>query len=381
MKSLKNINILLIISIYLYVVIQLVLNDKVYYSNIINIFFWLGVLIYFILDIKKNYIRFCKNTKYFIVMVILSSIYTIIYFYIGFIVGFSKSPYNHELFTIIKNVILKIIPIIGIEITRNVIATKNKKNNVLLVILTTILIFSEINYDVFIDLFTNKEELFKYTCSTIIPIVVNNILYTYLSINGSYILVLIYRFYKEITIIMLPILPNINWFLSGTLNMFSAIIIYIVFKYKFIKKITYVKNKKQIIFEQVSYLITISIGIILTCFMLGMYKYELIAIVSDSMTPSFSRGDVVIFKKLKEQELSKLNRNDIIVYNYESKTIVHRIVKKTTEKNAILYKTKGDKNNFPDMKLVKTEQIRGMYVFHIKYIGYPSIWLYEYFNK
>ena len=381
MKSLKNINILLIISIYLYVVIQLVLNDKVYYSNIINIFFWLGVLIYFILDIKKNYIRFCKNTKYFIVMVILSSIYTIIYFYIGFIVGFSKSPYNHELFTIIKNVILKIIPIIGIEITRNVIATKNKKNNVLLVILTTILIFSEINYDVFIDLFTNKEELFKYTCSTIIPIVVNNILYTYLSINGSYLLVLIYRFYKEITIIMLPILPNINWFLSGTLNMFSAIIIYIVFKYKFIKKITYVKNKKQIIFEQVSYLITISIGIILTCFMLGMYKYELIAIVSDSMTPSFSRGDVVIFKKLKEQELSKLNRNDIIVYNYESKTIVHRIVKKTTEKNTILYKTKGDKNNFPDMKLVKTEQIRGMYVFHIKYIGYPSIWLYEYFNK
>ena len=27
------------------------------------------------------------------------------------------------------------------------------------------------------------------------------------------------------------------------------------------------------------------------------------------------------------------------------------------------------------------EQISGMYVFHVKYIGFPSIWLYEYFNN
>ena len=170
MKFLKNKNILIIIIIYLYIVLENFLCRKNCYNNTLNIVFWLCMCIYLIIYIRKTYIRLNKNKRYFLFMIILSSIYTIIYFYIGFVVGFLKSPYSHIFLTIIKNILLKIIPISAIEITRWILLTRNRKNNILIVIITITLFLAEIKYNVLFSLFENREELFKYVFFSIIPI-------------------------------------------------------------------------------------------------------------------------------------------------------------------------------------------------------------------
>ena len=58
---------------------------------------------------------------------------------------------------------------------------------------------------------------------------------------------------------------------------------------------------------------------------------------------------------------------------------MHRIVNKI-EGNNTLFETRGDNNNESDSELVQIDQVKGVYIFHIKYIGYPSLWLYDYFN-
>ncbi len=98
------------------------------------------------------------------------------------------------------------------------------------------------------------------------------------------------------------------------------------------------------------------------------------------MDPIFNRGDIVLYKKLGDKELSNLNTNSIIVYNIDDRLIVHRIVKKIKSNNNIEYITKGDANNTVDYKKVSTMQIKGQYIFHIKYLGYPSILLNKFFN-
>ena len=60
--------------------------------------------------------------------------------------------------------------------------------------------------------------------------------------------------------------------------------------------------------------------------------------------------------------------------------LAHRVVNVIRQNETVKYQTKGDNNNAADMNLVETEQIQGVYVFHIKYLGFPSIWLYDYFN-
>ncbi len=75
-----------------------------------------------------------------------------------------------------------------------------------------------------------------------------------------------------------------------------------------------------------------------------------------------------------------IQKGQIIVYAVGEKNIAHRVVNVIRQNEKVQYQTKGDNNNAPDMNLVKTEQIQGVYVFHIKYLGFPSIWLYDYFN-
>ena len=69
----------------------------------------------------------------------------------GFILGFSKSPYKHDILSIGKNIIVQIVPIIGIEVTRCVVATKNKQNKLALSIITIIFFLIELKYNIIIE--------------------------------------------------------------------------------------------------------------------------------------------------------------------------------------------------------------------------------------
>ena len=105
--------------------------------------------------------------------------------------------------------------------------------------------------------------------------------------------------------------------------------------------------------------------------MLGLFPYQPIAILSNSMNPTFKRGDVVIYKK--EENIVP---GDIIVFQYQNQIIVHRVVSINE-----YYVTKGDANNSVDYIKVQKEDIKGVYQFSLKYLGYPSIWLNELFTK
>ena len=105
--------------------------------------------------------------------------------------------------------------------------------------------------------------------------------------------------------------------------------------------------------------------------MLGLFNYEPIAILSNSMAPTFKRVDIIIYKKE-----ANIKQGDIIAFDYEGKTIIHRVVGINE-----YYITKGDDNNTIDYLKIQKKDIKGVYQFQIKYLGYPSIWLNELFTK
>ena len=96
------------------------------------------------------------------------------------------------------------------------------------------------------------------------------------------------------------------------------------------------------------------------------------------MLPLYRRGDVIIFEKPKKDELDDIPKESIIIYSLGDKNIAHRVINVVKSNGNTFYQTKGDNNDFPDENLVDVSQIIGVYVFHIKYIGFPSIWLNEY---
>lgn len=141
------------------------------------------------------------------------------------------------------------------------------------------------------------------------------------------------------------------------------------------------KNISLGILEEVLWISTITILVVAILFMTGFLKYEPIAILSNSMLPTFSNGDMVVYEKVDEESLKSILVNTIIVYSIGDTNVVHRVVETLNIDGKIYYRTKGDMNNMPDANLVGINQIKGIYKFHIKYMGFPSIWLYKYFHS
>ena len=381
MKSLKNKEILIIIISYVVLTINLKIKDINLYKNIVNPIFWVSILIYSIWNVKKYYIRFYRSKMHLVYITIIGILQLIIYIYTGFIFGFAKNPYSNQITDILKNIILQLIQIISIEAIRAILIIRNKNNKMCISFITFVLILSEINYNTLIGLYPHKKQIFEYICQSIIPLISCNILYSFLALNTSLYISVIYRIFTELMVYVLPILPNINWFVYGSMYVISPIFVYAFFKNKFTKERKDIKKQSKNNFPLASYIIAIILAIIIVCFMLGLFKYEPIAILSNSMIPIFTKGDVVIFKKLTEEELKQIPKDAIIIYTIEGQNIAHRIVNIIKENDNVVYQTKGDSNNIADTKLVHIQQIKGVYVFHIKYIGFPSVLLYEYFNN
>jgi signal peptidase I len=97
----------------------------------------------------------------------------------------------------------------------------------------------------------------------------------------------------------------------------------------------------------------------------------MLAVVSNSMVPTFQRGDLIFVKGV--DSISELKIHDIIVYQDASgKEIVHRIIFENIQDDTII--TKGDANPGPDPP-IKFDQVRGKVLFWIPRIGYISLWI------
>ncbi len=377
MVIIKDIKILITVSIYACLSFIVKIINVSFYTNILNPIFYSCILVYVIFNIKRHYVLYSRNRKHYVCISIILSFYIIIYLLLGRYLGFLKSPYSHTFLSIIKNIIIQVIPIITIELIRNILIIRNKNNKLAIAVITIALIFIEINYNYIISISSDKEKFFKYVFSVILPLIISNTLYTYLVINSSFLISLIIRITINLVVLLFPVLPDLDWYMASTMYMISLYSIYGVFKYTIINERdgTLKKFKK----EKVDYFISIVISISIVCFMAGMLKYKPICILSNSMSPKFNRADVVIYKKV-DKEQDKIKIGSIIVYTIDNQNIVHRVNNIIEKDGNIYYITKGDSNNVVDKEMVKLEQIKGVYAFHIKYAGFFSVKLYEYFN-
>lgn len=378
-----------IIPIYCLLIIYIVFSTFYGYRsyanimiNIINPLFYITtfiILLFLSNSDNKQRVK-AKTNKYQLLFIIVIT-YLIIYVFAGLFLGYVKSIYSHSLLGIIKNIWNYIIPIVFIELIRNIVI-RNSGNNKLIFILISLL-FTLIDIDLFnIINITNKKEIFKLTFSTIIPTVVENFTLTYITMTSGYIANLIYLLPQELTNIILPIFPDLDWYFSSLFGILLPTICFIVIKY-LDDRIEAIKPKSRLKKEKpIRLIIFISPLILFALFVAGIFKYKPTAIVSNSMYPIYQRGDVVIIEKVNTKNIKNLKKYDIIEYKLDNIIVTHRII--YIEKHndgTVLYITKGDNNNIVDKEKVTQKQVNGIVKFKVPKVGYPSVWLNDFFNK
>ena len=353
-------------------------NDANYtlYKNI-NIFIWIITSILAI-RIPNEHCRFKGKAEKIKTVVIIEIIYIVVYMLSGLILGFEKSPYSHKILDILRNSISILVLAILQEYVR-VKLINTTKNITLRIVITVMFIFAHIDYLTLIDNTATPGIIFKYFSSTLFILILTDALLSFLAIAGGFKLNLIYITIEKLIILISPVFPAENWFITTTIKSVTLFTIFAFINFEHETKLRRFTRKET---KQINPIYNIPILILLVLFVSfveGLLPYKPVALMSNSMYPLLKRGYVVVGKDITtEEDLQKLKVGDIIQYQLNTSYIVHRIVGIETDNNGkLLFTTKGDNNLTNDAKKVTSEQVLTKLEFYIPYIVYPSVLLNE----
>lgn len=364
---------------------------------LLNVFYFLNI---FIFKTKSNYV-FClaylilivvsffllgyekanyRNKKDIIFTLITNIIiFFIITYILGIVVGFYKNAYSLRLIHIITNSFSYLILILLREFFRYLYYCKAKKNIILYIL--GILSFVLLDISMYLHLYNMwvPSGMTKMICFIIFPSIARNIFLSYLTTKVGYENAIFYSVIMELKKFVLPIFPDFGPYLNTIVEVTFPLYLTLNIHNKFLfNEKRRIKNsryqRRNLIFYSIITFFLFTI-IMLTS---GYFKYYALTIGSASMSPTINKGDVVIVKKIdKKNADKKLKKGDVLVYNYDDKIIVHRLVKKSNLNGEYYYVTKGDNNHTKDGWSITKKDIIGTVCFRIRFIGYPTVSLNE----
>ena len=309
------------------------------------------------------------------VVMVLMAIGIIIYL-LGLIVGFSTG-YSYSLNTLLYSIIPIVLVTTLIEYLRYIVVKFNYDNIRSTLIFTILLSLLEIFFYLNIGVLNTSYKVFVFISITVLPIITENYLCTYLTYNSDIKASLIFRLVSKLYIYILPIVPNLGDYLNSFVKLFTPFVIFYIVNRTMVEE----NRNKRIITKNSLKVFSIPIIIVLLMVVMlvsGIFNSRLIAIASDSMAPLYNRGDAVIYEKIDAGELKK---GDILVFKKDNTIVTHRVVSIKKKGNEYSITTKGDANDSVDSFVSTNENVVGKVNYIIKYMGYPTVFFNELFER
>lgn len=377
MQKSKIATICLIIAIAVYMIIKIFflnnLGDITPY--VINPIFWITFAIALYKLLENNYEN-KKLKKQIIEYTLIACLaYILTYMISGLFVTFGRNPFNRT----IKGILINIWSFGGVLVAREyiryrIINNVQNKDKLQISIIVTIL-FTIIDFEIW-KRFGGRTISAYYVFSLIfryfVPALAENMLYTYLAYNNNYTSSAIYGFVTHLYFWIAPILPNVPWIMDSFINTVIPLILLLYIRYSINKLDKFRSREKILNSDPRSIIPMVALIIFAVWFAIGVFPIKPISIASGSMSPTINIGDIAIVKKCKP---SDVNVGDIIQFQMEGFTVIHRVVEKHHTKGKFYFQTKGDSNSQPDTEVVHEGQLHGKVIYKIRFLGYPAIWL------
>lgn len=373
-SKIATIGIIIIIAIYaVFSSVYLSIQHNATYLYIINPLFYIILSILLRITCGKTYEKNKIKKEIFTCSVVGTLIYIIVYLVMGLFVTFGKNPYSTDIKGIVINLWILGSVIFFKEYIRykliNNVYDKDKIKIAFLISIIYIFIDTEIYRHFLFPL--SALNTIKYISQTVIPIIIKNILFSYIYLNANMKPVLIYELLTKIYIWTSPILPNSPWIVNAIVEIVIPMMMYLYIMFIKNKKIGF-KVKEELAADPRSYIPFIIILILIILFSVGIFTYQPVAVATGSMEKEIFIGDVVIIKKCTANDIIE---GDVIQYRLKDYTVIHRVVKKEQKQGDIYFITKGDNNRQIDIQPVTKDQVIGKVVLKIRYLGYPAVWL------
>lgn len=351
------------------------------YLKIALIAFWLVsfFVLYNFWGLRKYKSLVATNSKQ--ITIIITMLYFLLTYLSGIYLGFLRNSYSTSLINIFNNTFYLIIMIVFEELVRAMVANKCTFKKQPLVVLTILYILLDIILIFNVSSVNTSFKLFIFICNSCLPIIARNVLCSYFAKKIGYMPGIIYRLVITLYIYIVPIFPDMGYYISSVLGILIPFIIY----FSVAKLINESERRKISPIRKGLWYIDVPLTIILifvVALVSGIFRYQVMAIASGSMQPVIYRGDAVIFEKFNDEKKDMINIGDVVVFRHNGKYITHRVINKyLSDEDIFVYQTKGDNNVDMDNFQVTTDEVVGVVKMKINYIGFPSLWIQELFIK
>lgn len=330
MQKSKSFTIATIFLILVYgIIASLVLTTKLnfLYLYVINPLFFIVVatILKTLLGNQINNNKIANKSREYAIVGALA--YIIISLLLGLIVTFGKNPYSTTVIGLLTNIWIFGSIIISKEYIRyKLINNVYEKDKIkIAVFISIIYVIIDMNLNRFLTTNITTSFIVKQIFQNIIPLIIENMLFSYIAINADYKASIIYRITKNLYLWISPILPNLNWMTSCILDISIPIIMFMYLQYLKTKNNIY-KTKEDLLKSDPKNAIPIIIVVVLAMwFATGLFPIKPISIASGSMVPELNVGDVAIIKECTPNDIIV---GDIIQYKMEGYTVIHRVIEK-----------------------------------------------------
>lgn len=337
-------------------------------------FIYICLAIFTCLFVDKKYV--VKQLKKYVNQIVIMAIiaYMLLYILSGIVFGFANNPLVMKGSFFFLNIIYYIPTAISIEIIRYRIMNyaPHEKRLKFAVIISFIFAFSMSNLS--LSMFSSVESIIEMFYQLLVPNFVIGLFLCYVSVNGSLYVNFIYVLIPIIYNLFARIIPNPEWIIPVILKTFIPLIIYVVLDG--MKSDLKHESKKKVRKNTILGYVSVVCMIFIILFACGIFRIYPVAIASNSMRPTFSRGDIQIIDK--KEQIYKVG--DVIqFYGLNDTIFVHRVVSVRKDNGNVYYVTKGDNNDVVDLMEISQNRVIGKSILTLKYFGYPTVWITEVF--
>jgi signal peptidase I len=202
----------------------------------------------------------------------------------------------------------------------------------------------------------------------IIPIIYN-LLMMYLSYITDYKPSIISRAILILPTIFFSVVPDYEWFIIMAFDIMYCLTTYLIIQYAIGKERKDVPSRLINLMNPRKWITTLILTLLIIAFGAGFFSVVPVVILTGSMEPSISPGDLVLVRKY---DISDIKVGDVVEYQLDDYKVVHRVIAIHRYYDAPVLITKGDANKSADTNPVIGSQLIGKIEYTIPYIGYPA---------
>ena len=322
-------------------------------------------------------VRKSEDQKIASIVLILAAVafQVVMFALLGSKLGFVSNVYRFNLASIVSVYLPTILLITAGETLRGQMIDKGQRSRGVIILTTFTMSFLVIAVNLPLYLPLAAQGFFDLVMTVAFPAILTNILLTYIAYYYDFRANIAYRLIMELPILILPIYPDTNHYLTTLLTILLTAILIVGFvgskKWGEQPELRIGNQRQKIkrplpdyqkkLLRNLKYVAT-GIGIFalvsFVALMSGLFKYHFLAVGSDSMKPALSRGDLVIVEKTNRYD--QIVEGDVLVYRHEDVIIVHRVAAIEVNGQTYRYRTRGDANKSGDIWQVEQGDIIGV---------------------